>query len=247
MKSKKRLKLAIILIVCAITIAFAIATFDYLRHKQSIVEHHDLEMKQIEEIVVDSIVTMEKAYFLFDKQTVAKMAANSEKLIDLYKENPNFNEWDFHSLREELQQDIYIINDQNVITHSSLASDIGLDFSKCCQSLSEILDARRSSVQIFVDRMDMEQDTGLIKMYSYMATPDHKYIIQLGYNVQDDDIFEQFNFLTVTDQLTNKYPSINEINVLNFGGLVLGKSVKEMTVSKKKGLLLKKRCQRIKE
>ncbi len=215
-------------------LAFAIATIDYLRHKQTWIKHNEFQLSQIEENVIDAITTVEKAYSLFDQQTVSKMEENTEELIRLYEETSSFDDWDFAALREEMNNDIYIINEQNVITHSSLSSDIGMDFAECCASLSEILNERRDSGEFFVDRMDMEQETGMIRMYSYMATPDRKHIIQLGYNLQDDEIFEEFNFLNVIDQQMEKYPSVNEINVVNIGGNVLGKSVEELNLTEER-------------
>ena len=109
-----------------------------------------------------------------------------------------------------------------------MINEVGLDFSKCCQTLERILDERRQSGSFFVDGMDVEQSTGNVKRYSYMATPDKKYIIELGYSLEEGTIFEQFNFLTVIDDLISQYPSIQEINVLNLGGLTFGEQTDKL-------------------
>src|SRR5699024_912087 len=147
---------------------------------------------------------------------------HTDYLIDRYNKEPILDEWDFSELHKTLGVDIYIINEENIITHSNLINEVGLDFSKCCQTLERILDERRQSGSFFVDGMDVEQSTGNVKRYSYMATPDKKYIIELGYSLEEGTIFEQFNFLTVIDDLISQYPSIQEINVLNLGGLTFG-------------------------
>src|SRR5699024_1422225 len=122
--------------VSAMILSYTIATIDYLRHKQTLIKHNEFQLSQIEENVIDALTTVEKAYSLFDDQTVVKMEENTEELMHLYEETPSFDDWDFAALREEMNNEIYIINEQNVITHSSLSSDIGMDFSECCASLS---------------------------------------------------------------------------------------------------------------
>src|SRR5699024_2786253 len=114
------------------------------------------------------------------------------------------------------------IDEHSVIVHSNKIDEVGLDFSECCKTLDKILNERRESGGFFVDAMDVEQSSGEIRRYSYMATEDKKYIIELGYALEDGAIFEQFNFLSVIDDLIERFPIITEINVLNLGGLSLG-------------------------
>src|SRR5690606_18512536 len=121
--------------------------------------------------------TIEKAYYLFGKEISSQMEASSRYLIGLYQRNPSFDEWNFTALKNMLGFDIYIINEQNVITHSSYPEDIGLDFNVCCPKLSQTITERRNSGEFFADGIDIEQTSGNIKKYSYMATPDKKYTI----------------------------------------------------------------------
>ena len=43
--------------------------------------------------------------------------------------------------------------------------------------------------------IDISQNTGLIKKYGYQATPDKKYLFELGYSLEDRKEFQEFNFL----------------------------------------------------
>lgn len=85
MESKKRLRLAIVLIVSAMILSYTIATIDYLRHKQTLIKHNEFQLSQIEENVIDALTTVEKAYSLFDDQTVVKMEENTEEFMHLYE------------------------------------------------------------------------------------------------------------------------------------------------------------------
>jgi len=200
------------------------------------------QVQQIEETVKYSLKAIEKAYFLFGEDLATKMEATSHFVMERYQENPDLDQWDFQKLKDALNFDIYMINEKNVITHSSLSSDLGLDFTVCCRKLVPILEKRRSSGEFFADGMDIEQHTGAIKKYSYMATSDKKYLIQLGVSLEDGLIFKEFNFLKTMEELVQRYPSVNEINVLNIGGYSLGEPVvdeKKLPEARKKDILFR--------
>lgn len=45
----------------------------------------------------------------------------SERFVEKYQRNPDFDTWNFAELKKEIGMDIYIINQENEITHSSFA------------------------------------------------------------------------------------------------------------------------------
>jgi diguanylate cyclase (GGDEF)-like protein len=217
-----RLKLFLLIIGFTVVIAVAIAISDYIELREQAVVHNQLQVEQIEELVKDALQSIEKAYHLFDLDTSADMEENGRYVLEKYQTNPSFETWDFALLKKKLGMDIYVINDQNVIIHASFEEDIGLDFNRCCPKLAPVLDEIRRSGGYLHDGLDIEQKTGRIRRYSYFATPDRRYIIQLGYAVQNSLIFDEFNFLKVIDELVNRYPCVEAIHVLNLGGYPLG-------------------------
>lgn len=174
-----------------------------------------------------SLETIDKVYYLFGEELAGKMRESTDYLLELYSRVQDFAEWDFAELSDRLGFDIYIINEQKVITHSSFQEDVGLNFVECCKRLAQILEERRQTGEFYHDGMDIEQKTGAVKKYSYMATPDKRYLIQLGYALQDGAIYQQFNITTAIERLLSQYPSINEIRVLNLGGLPYGRLANE--------------------
>ena len=233
MESRFRLKLTLTMIFFAMVISVTLAITDHIRLKHQAEENKNNLMLQNEELVLLSFETIEKAYFIFGEHIAANMKEASLALIKLYEEHPSFDQWNFQELKNMLAYDIYIINSDNIITHSSMELDIGLDFKDCCTGLAKTLEERRSTGQFYHDGIDIEQKTGILKKYSYIATPDQKYIIQLGYDLQRGDIFQQFNFFGTIDELLDKNASINEINILNTAGNALGDSANATRLSGK--------------
>lgn len=112
-------------------------------------KNNQFQIKQIEAMIIHSIENIEKAYYFFEEDTERKMETITHYLIELYKGNPNFDLWDFTAVKEYFGVDIYILNEQNVITHSSFPDDIALNFTACCGKLAKILDERRNSEDLF--------------------------------------------------------------------------------------------------
>ncbi|WP_028551675.1 GGDEF domain-containing protein [Paenibacillus sp. UNC451MF] len=222
MKSRFRLKLTITLILFAILISCSIAITDHQRLREQAIHHKLDQVEQNEKMAKYALETIEKAYFVFGDHIAEQLKENSIYLLNKYDENPSFDQWDFDALHRRLSSDIYIIDADNRIIYSSFKADLGLDFGSCCKKLAQVLSERRMSGEFFHDGIDIEQKTGKIKKYSYMATRDKKYIIQLGYALQNENIFKKFNFFKTLEELLQKYPSMNEINILNTGGFSLG-------------------------
>mgnify|MGYP001204055971 CR=1 FL=1 len=231
MHSRFQLKLQITMIVFASVISLAIALMDHYRLKEQILRENQFQLRQIEDFVKYSLENLERAYELFGNELVANMEKASLELAAKYRQNPRFEEWDFDALKRELGFDIYIINEDNVIIRSSFPKDVGMDFDECCRRLATVLDARRAAGGFYHDGLDLEQATGDIKKYSYMATYDRKYLIQLGYSLREDPIYQEFQLLNMVDKLAERYPSVNEIRILNLGGAALGKATSEGLVA----------------
>lgn len=217
-----RWKLTIVLIVFSLILSLFIALFDYNKLRKTVLEAQDTKISMIEDKVVKNLATIDKVYDLFDEQTAEKMESYSKELLEKYKEEPDFRKWDFTSLKEQYKMDIFILNDKNTVIHSSFTEDIGLDFQECCPGFSSLLDERRVGDSFTADGMDIQSKTGEVKKFSYTPTPDHKYLIELGFLLEDHEIFRQFNFLQTIDELVQEYDDINSIKVYNSGGNALG-------------------------
>src|SRR5690625_7760120 len=86
----------------------------------------------------------------------------------------------------------------------------------------------------FIDYIDVEQVTGETKKYSYQATPDKKYIIQLSIPIEESPVFEHFSFFPTIEELKEKHSMVEDINVLNIGGHAIGKTDYPSTMTPKR-------------
>lgn len=219
-----RIQLTIILLLFSIVLSFVIAFFDYNKLKDQVRRSHEAKIEMAEEKVVDSLHTIDQVYNLTDQQIAGKMEEHFGLMLEMYEENPDFDNWDFRGLKDQFGMDIYIIDDENTVLYSSFSEDIGLNFDDCCGSFGTLLHERRKSGVFHHDGMDIQQSSGEIKKFSYMSTPDQRYLFELGISLENDEVFKQFNFLTTIDTLTSDYEAISSIHVYSPSGLILGYS-----------------------
>lgn len=234
MNANYKWKLFFILFLSMVMVTFSITLIDYMRMKERILEDIQEQIDTASNTATDALQTIDKVYHLLDKDIAPKMEENTQHLQEHYVENPALETWDYQELASRLGMDIYMINNQNVVVYSNIQAEVGLDFASCCKTLARTLDERRQTGQLYIDGIDINQQNGEVKKFSYMATFDKKYVIELGYSLQDEVIFDNFNFLTVMDELAADSSIINAIHVLNFGGNVYGSEPKESVPKKRR-------------
>jgi len=80
------------------------------------------------------------------------------------------------------EYDVYVINESGVIVYSSYTQEIGQDFKKV-PYFYDYLTKIRMSEGFFPDRVVHELlGTGKYRKYAYEPTPDHRYVMEIGYS-----------------------------------------------------------------
>jgi len=227
LENSYKLKLSATMIVFTLVISIVLTISNYVHLRDEALNHELDILNEKANLLIYALETSEKANIVINDNLEARMRNTTNSLMKLYESTHSFDEWDFAKLSSQYRLDIFIINNQNKIIYSNVDHDIGLDFNQCCGKLVKTLEERRASGKFYADGLDVEQATGAIKKYSYMSTADKDYIIQLGFTWTNETIFEQFNFLYTAENIRRSHPSILDINVLNIGGLSLGKSEEE--------------------
>lgn len=120
---------------------------------------------------------------------------------------------DLVGLKQEIGgMDIYFINDRCVIDYSSVSSDLGLDFSVIYPDFCAYLHKIWNTSGFYPDRVVMEWYTGTLTKFSYMPTPDHRYIIELG--MQSEHFSEErmeLQYSDVVDEVRSFNPYLEEV------------------------------------
>lgn len=211
-----------VLFLCILwLVALSVFALDYSKVSKVIVESNETELGLIQSSVIQALTSVDIAYTHFDKDVSLKMEKYTEYLMDKYENGEDPKDWDYDDLKERFGMDVYVLDDENTVLYSSFKKDIGINFADCCKDFSELLDERRESGEFYHDGLDTQQQTGEIKKFSYQGTKDKNYIFELGYSLENDDIFESFSFLRVTREIQIMYDIVERIKVYNSEGYLL--------------------------
>ncbi len=218
-----KIKLMIIIGLFGLSMACTVSFVDQWRFTNQLMKDYSIQTSLIEDNVVTAISDVDKAHRVLEKRLEEKMEVYSMNLLEKYKAEPNLDDWDYDALKANVDgMDIYLINTKHMITHSSYATDIGIDFSKVAPDMDKNLKYIMDNGKFVVDGMDAETNTGKIRKYSYMPTPDGKYIIELGYMLTGTKTFELFNFVNVIEEMKAKYKKLDNVIVYSADGKSLG-------------------------
>lgn len=222
MNKNFRYKLTGILISFTLLLSLIIIVADYVKLKENVKVNLETQIQMAENAIITSLSTIDKVYNVFELERVEQMELYSQELVEQYRTNPDFSTWDYNTMKNESGMDVFILNADNQIIESSYLADIGLDFNACCSDFAILLNKRRESGVFSHDPFDLQQATGEFKKFSYMPTPDKKYIIELAYSLEDKLVFKEFNFLDTMHRLAEENDQIKEVKVYNSIGFLLG-------------------------
>ena len=155
------------------------------------------------ELVTDEIKNIlefqDVALNLIESNLNAKIEDYSHRLItEYFSDTKNIETVDLYEIRDELNLDpklfdFYIIKSNGVIVNTTLKSDLGLDLFSFGKEMQNKLETVLRKKSFLSDHFETEVSTRKLKKYSYHATIDRKYIVQIGmYSEEAFDISEKF-------------------------------------------------------
>ncbi|MDD5419089.1 MAG: ATP-binding protein [Methanomicrobiaceae archaeon] len=119
---------------------------------------------------------------------------------------------DLEGLKQQIDMDVYVINDSDIIEYSTVPEDIGLDFAVIYPDFCTYLHSIRNTSGFYPDRVVKDWSTGSLTKYSYMPTPDHRYILELGLR---SEYFEEerkrLHYRAIVNQSLASNPYLEEV------------------------------------
>ncbi|MEO4051884.1 GGDEF domain-containing protein [Solibacillus sp. CAU 1738] len=216
-----RFKLLVSLTVFAVVLVTVVAFTNRGLLRKDIQTQAQNTWGLIENHILADMQTVDYAHYYLESELSKQLEAELQKMYDLYEENPNVLSWDLEAFKQNQNMEYYILDDENTVIHTTFTKDLGLNFNDCCKKFANLLDERRMSGEFFNDGIDISTQTGQLWKYSYLATPDKKYLMEIGVNATDILLFEKFNFFDTAINLVSKYDDLLEVKIINSGGFFL--------------------------
>jgi|GEM_PF-2563636 len=205
--------LIIMLGVSISLLVILIMLFNYTNARKDMLRDNAETEQLVEENILHAVNSSDAAYSIIEKSLAEKMEQYTKVLMNTYKKNPNVDSWDLNAFKKQFDGfEIFVLNDNLVITHSSRKADLGLDFKEF--GITDLLMGRLKSGKFETDRMEISEATKQANKFSYMATPDKKYLIELGAtSEQFDDLIKDLDMSKITEKLENEHEYVGDIGI----------------------------------
>jgi serine phosphatase RsbU (regulator of sigma subunit) len=134
---------------------------------------------------------------LIDIQLNNRLREFNDLLVNKYFTNTtNLDKVDLFAIANEIGMDtineaIYIISSEGIIINTTFRQDLGFDLYSLGENMKKYLQNMQKTGEFVGERFAIEDATKRPKKYTYQATKDRKFIIELGaYSKQVDDIVQ---------------------------------------------------------
>jgi two-component system sensor histidine kinase BarA len=172
---------------------------------------------QTENNLVTVFTTKEEGIRIYDESLNRQMEESFPPYLAEYERSGRDpSKMDLESVKSELggEMELYVISENTTIVYSTYAPEIGLNFRSFAPYFADYLDGVRNSEGVHPDRIVSEKSTGALKKYAYMATPDHRYILELGLTLKEPTI-GSYRYLDkdLIQQVEQSNPYLEDVRV----------------------------------
>ncbi|MCF8011614.1 MAG: GGDEF domain-containing protein [Clostridiales bacterium] len=189
----------------------------YRDTKNMMEESNKIQRAMVERNILESFSYADSTYKILEEHLNKDMKKYSKVLVDKYKQNPHIYSWDLEKIKEKFHgYDIYIIDKNLEVKRTTFKKDLELDFDQF-PNFADLLRKRMSGDIFHADRMDISTNAHKIVKYSYMPSPDNKYLFELSTNIlETHPLMKNINVFSHANELTNKYDLVKKISFYKF-------------------------------
>lgn len=207
--------LLVYMILLALCIVGFMAINNYLYAQNNFERESHLLREQTEHNIIEAMRLKNGVWNFYDKTLNDQMKEGLLLVLQEYNRTGSDPEgMDLTVVKTTLGKnyDIYVINESGVIIRTTYAPELGQDF-KSVPYFYEYLTKIRNSEGFFADHIVRDRlGEGMLRKFAYMPTPDHRYILELGFA---SNAFDELTFELADETQIQQIVSINPY-VVNF-------------------------------
>lgn len=221
MKEKKlRTIIALSINLVILPLLIGMSFFQYYIAQKAIKQRYEELRAQTERSVFDAYRIVNKSYQVIAKIFDERLESAFRIFIDEYKKAKTIDQLDLELVKNKIGNDfdLYIIDERNVIVKTTYPTDLGLDFNTYSEMVAKLQAIRMSSVYVG-DILVHETRSGKLRKFGYMASPDHKYVLELGLvSNLVSSLIDEYNPYSLLTTLKTINPGLMEIEVYKAEG-----------------------------
>jgi len=217
--------LLIAMLVLVIIVLGLHSVNDYNNTKQMFEKNSRHLKVQTEQDILITIKLTDQSYDLYDSSLNEQMHSGFKVVLAEYERSGRDpSAMNLTGIKKELgdQFDVYIINESGIIEFTTYEPELGLDF-KTVPYFFAYLTRIRNSEGFFPDRIVGEQKGGgKLRKFAYMPTPDHRYVLELGFAKSTfQSELSVVDYREAIDLIASSNPYIERIRIFNTMGKIV--------------------------
>ncbi len=157
----------------------------YLSTQRTLEENAELVKLQSENNIISHFRSKEEALRYYDESLNQQMEEAFPAFLEEYaRAGGDPAKMDLDAVKQEIggEMELYVIDDSATIVATTYPQELGLNFSEYAPYFADYLAGIRSSSGFFPERMIGDKSGGEFMKFAYMPTPDHQYILELGFS-----------------------------------------------------------------
>ena len=228
------------IVLPAVFALLILGVINYRNTKKILVESSVAKNHIISDEIIKVLEFQDVALGVLEQNLDKKIENYSDIVVNKYLKNTkNIDKVDLYKVRKKLGMnpelyDIYVINSKGIVINTTYKKDLNLNFFKFGEEHKNMLLGILKNKKFKSERFAIEASTRRLKKYTYQATNDGKYIIEIGIYSQKAD--EIINFIRATlKDIAKNQESINSVDLFIEAGkpFSLDKSTKVKETHKK--------------
>ncbi|MCK5876374.1 MAG: response regulator [Candidatus Marithrix sp.] len=208
-----------------IPILISMSVSNYLIAKNDLGDAYEILQQQTENNVINAIKLVNAGYRVLESFLDKEMQDGFTTFIDAYQlAGRDPGKIDLEDIKWQLndKMDLYVINADGIVEYTTYTKDLGLDFKKWPEIFSFLTKVRQDNT-FASGGLSSEARTGIIRKYGYIATPDHKYILEFGLISNDfAELMGELDLVKINSRLKKLNPFLNQVRIFGRNGNSLG-------------------------
>ena len=209
----------ILLVMCIIGF---MTVNDYLYTKNNFERESALLQVQTEQNIIEAIRLKDLSWNILDESLNDEMKQGLISVLQEYnRADGDPDHMDLATIKTTLGEnyDFYVINESGIIIKTTYAPELGQDFKRI-PYFYEYLSKIRNSEGFFADRIVRDKlGEGIFRKFAYMPTPDHHYILEIGFaGGTFDELNRQFDDQSKIEKIVSVNPYVEQFTVYNSMG-----------------------------
>lgn len=220
--------LQLLLIICVLIVVplmAGVAWDSYYSTSEEYQKNFDILKKNTEQSIIEMVQIVDDGLVVYDLSLDEQMKKGFEPFLEAYRESGGDpSQIDLEEIRQGLggRYHLYIIDKEHRIIDSTMDSDIGLDFS-FLDEFSAHLDTVREGDSYSGDRVTKGiRAKNNTRKYAYYPTPDHKYILELSYEIEKNSTRSLLQFKKNVEDLMEMNPYLVSVRIYDILGDTIG-------------------------